>query len=596
MSRALVVLAVLCLCVAVQAEVVFTDSFEGDGRVQWHSTWGPTAPSADRAQDGKTSIKENLEDRYGLSVHYTDFDAAPGARYRATAWVYIPTQPKMPKACLAFADPGTWRQVANATTPVADQWVQLKIEYTNRSFTRLRLVLFQAGQQAGLGGAVLYWDNVTLERELPEVTMDQGIRINPYVVEGLDVTTPGGMRVRVAPGKIDVDGQVVTVAQETIFDLSPPRTVSVRDQELRLTDEAPQGWGKGTALPGCVGRGTTLAGCLVPDSLVLKAAPGPEGRRFVEGTDWRADRLWGRVGRIPGGAIDASTPVFADYDYSLMRLDTLEVRSDGQVILRVGAEHKSVPEPPAVDQHARALCNLYLPYHCREITAAEVYPVGPAFPAATQAEMDAKAALIPNTLAKLRRGDDLTLVFWGDSVTCGGDASSQEKAFPLSFTNWLRAKYPQSRIKYVNAGTGGWNTERKLPLFDQEVLAHKPDLVVIEFVNDMGFDRDRIFKNWGEAVRRIREIGGEVIILTPHFTRPDMMGTRDLRTPETRAAVGFLKEFAQENHVGLADASRRWAHLWIEGLPYMTLLYNGINHPDDRGHQLFVEELKLFFP
>jgi lysophospholipase L1-like esterase len=595
-NRVVVALAVFSLCFAAHAETAFTDSFEGPSRVQWSTTWGPTGPSDDRAQDGKTSIKETLEDRYGLSVHYTDFDAVPGALYRATAWVYIPTQPKMPKAALAFADAGSWRQVANAATPVADQWVQLKIEYTNRSFTRLRLALLQAGQQAGLGGAVMYWDNVTLERELPEVKVDQGIRINPYVLEGLDVTPLGGMKVRVAPGKMDVDGQTVTVAQETILDIAPPRVVSVRDQELRLTDEVPQGWSKGTALPGCLGRGTTLAGCMVPDSIVLKAARGPQGARFAEGTDWRVDRVWGKVGRIPGGAIEANTPVFADYDYSLLRLDTIEVRSDGQIVLRVGGEHKSVPEPPTVDQHARGLCNLYLPYHCKEITGAEVYPVGPAIPAPLQSAVEAKAALIPNTLAKLNRGDDLTVVFWGDSVTCGGDASSQEKAFPLSFTNWLRAKYPQSHIKYVNAGTGGWNTERKLPLFDQEVMAHKPDLVVIEFVNDMGFDRDRIFKNWGEAVRRIREIGGEVIILTPHFTRPDMMGTTDLRTPETRAAVGFLKESAQENHVGLADASRRWAHLWIEGLPYMTLLYNGINHPDDRGHQLFVEELKLFFP
>lgn len=74
-----------------------------------------------------------------------------------------------------------------------------------------------------------------------------------------------------------------------------------------------------------------------------------------------------------------------------------------------------------------------------------------------------------------------------------------------------------------------------------------------------------------------------------------MMGTTDLRTGETRAAVGFLKEFAAENNVGLADASRRWAHLWQEGLPYMTLLNNGINHPDDRGHWLFVQELQEFF-
>jgi len=31
--------------------------------------------------------------------------------------------------------------------------------------------------------------------------------------------------------------------------------------------------------------------------------------------------------------------------------------------------------------------------------------------------------------------------------------------------------------------------------------------------------------------------------------------------------------------------------LWKEGIPYVTLLHNTINHPDDRGHRLFAEEL-----
>jgi len=53
---------------------------------------------------------------------------------------------------------------------------------------------------------------------------------------------------------------------------------------------------------------------------------------------------------------------------------------------------------------------------------------------------------------------------------------------------------------------------------------------------------------------------------------------------------------APTNKVGLADAARRWEHLWIEGQPYITWLYNAINHPDDRGHRLFVEELQKFLP
>jgi hypothetical protein len=57
-----------------------------------------------------------------------------------------------------------------------------------------------------------------------------------------------------------------------------------------------------------------------------------------------------------------------------------------------------------------------------------------------------------------------------------------------------------------------------------------------------------------------------------------------------------LRRFARENRVPLADASRRWEELETLGIPYETLLANGINHPNARGHELFVEELMRFFP
>jgi hypothetical protein len=70
-----------------------------------------------------------------------------------------------------------------------------------------------------------------------------------------------------------------------------------------------------------------------------------------------------------------------------------------------------------------------------------------------------------------------------------------------------------------------------------------------------------------------------------------MMGFHALNEPERRPYVLALREFAERHHVALADASSRWAHLYQEGLPYITLLHNTINHPDDRGHRLFAEEL-----
>jgi len=582
--------------ITARSEVLFHDSFEVPGRLGWESTWGEAKRCSDIAQDGEWSIEETLEDRHGLSVWYIDFETHPGATYRASAWVFIPAQERAAAAALSL-NRTNWNNLAVAATGETDRWVQLTVEYTNRSERAMRLQLFQSGQKPGLGGVVMYWDNVTVERELGQVKADEGMRLNPLVAKGLDVAPCGGLKVTVAPGVVDVDGGAVDVSVETVIELRPVRRIRVSDETLRLTDDVPAGYGKGTALRGCVSVGSTgLAGTLVSESLVLKRAPGPDGEPFVEGRDWRADKTWGRVGRIPGGTIGPEDVVYADYAYSLMRLDTIEVRSDGAVLLREGAEHKMCPVPPEPDMHARALCNVFLPYHCAEVEADHIYPIGPGFPAATQAEIGRKAALIPGSLRKLREGGEFTLLFWGDSVTCGGDASAPERAFPRSFTTWLRDKFPQSHIRYVNAGTGGWNSNSKLPLFQEEVLDREPDLVIIEFVNDMGLDRERLFANYDQAVSRIREIGGEVIILTPHFTRPDWMRASGMRTDETRAAVRYLKDFAAENKVGLADASRRWAHLWLEGLPYITLLYNGINHPDDRGHQLFVQELRTFFP
>ncbi len=589
---------ILCLLGATtlcHAEVLFSDSFETPDRLPWQKSWGPAERSRYVAQDGEWSVKETLEDEHGLSVWYLDFPAELRATYRAGAWVYVPTQDKPGLPALSFGRKD-WSTLASATTEVRDEWVKLEISFENKDQTAIRLQLFQHGQGPGLGGSVMYWDSVVVEREMGEIRVDEGIAINPHVIEGLQVRPLGGMKVVVDPGKIEIGGQVVEVTQATELELARPRVLEVRDEAGTLTEQEPRGYGQGTPLRACIGDGITLADTLQPETLVVKAEAGPEGRPYVEGTDWRADKKWARIGRLEGGAIAADTTVYVDYAYSLTRLDTIVVHSDGTVALRTGAEAKVCPAPPELDVFSQPLCNVYLPWSCREITPELIYPIGPAFPSAAQGELERNAALIPETLRKLEAGGDFTILFWGDSVTCGGTASSQAKAFPQSFTAWLRNKYPQASIKYVNAGTGGWNSNSKLPLFEEEVVPHRPDLMVIEFVNDMGMDRDTIFANYTKAVSRVREWGCEVVILTPHFVRPDWMPAESMRTPEVRPAVGYLKEFAAENNVGLADASRRWAHLWIEGVPYITYLFNTINHPDDRGHRLFVEELQKFFP
>ena len=44
------------------------------------------------------------------------------------------------------------------------------------------------------------------------------------------------------------------------------------------------------------------------------------------------------------------------------------------------------------------------------------------------------------------------------------------------------------------------------------------------------------------------------------------------------------------------DPRVRYGRLWRQGIPYMTLMENNINHPNDDGHRLFADALMALFP
>ena len=95
-----------------------------------------------------------------------------------------------------------------------------------------------------------------------------------------------------------------------------------------------------------------------------------------------------------------------------------------------------------------------------------------------------------------------------------------------------------------------------------------------------------------------RGIGTEWIILTPLYLGPAWLAfAREKQIGEDpRPYVAGLRQFAANHRVALADASIRWGRLWRQGIPYRTLLLNGINHPDARGMKIFADSLMALFP
>ena len=86
---------------------------------------------------------------------------------------------------------------------------------------------------------------------------------------------------------------------------------------------------------------------------------------------------------------------------------------------------------------------------------------------------------------KLEEGGDVTVCFLGGSITQGSLSSTPETCYAYRTYDWIRGRFPEAKVKYVNAGIGGTTSAFGAARAEKDVLAYDPDLVVVEFsVND----------------------------------------------------------------------------------------------------------------
>ena len=92
---------------------------------------------------------------------------------------------------------------------------------------------------------------------------------------------------------------------------------------------------------------------------------------------------------------------------------------------------------------------------------------------------------IAKVLKKAEQGQPVVLAYLGGSITQGSLSSTPETCYAAMTTKWWREQYPNTEITYVNGGIGGTTSQFGVARADSDILAYKPDFVVIEFsVND----------------------------------------------------------------------------------------------------------------
>jgi lysophospholipase L1-like esterase len=394
------------------------------------------------------------------------------------------------------------------------------------------------------------------------------------------------------------------------LNVAPPAVVSVvgeKHDRLRLFNAQTAGWVKGDKLNGLQAQECTAKGLLDRASLVVRSGPQPSDAAYQIDKDYAADLDWATFGRTSGGPIGENQPVWVDYRYTPMRIDAVVWTRDGKIELRQGQTHVAAPQAPAIQEGERRLANIFLPGPIDRLTPEHLLPVlEAAYPEPAKPSPSVAEQFLPKTMKKLREGQPLRILAWGDSVTAAGYLPDVEHdRWQAQFVARLQKQFPTAKIELVTEAWGGRNTASYLAEppgsehnYQEKVLGAKPDLIVSEFVNDAGLNPEQVEERYAKLLADFQAIGAEWIILTPHYVRPDWMGLSSQRDIDNdpRPYVAGLRTFAQKHSVALADASLRYGRLWRQGIPYHTLMLNGINHPGPEGMTLFADSLMALFP
>ncbi len=140
----------------------------------------------------------------------------------------------------------------------------------------------------------------------------------------------------------------------------------------------------------------------------------------------------------------------------------------------------------------------------------------------------------------LRDGD--TVVFLGDSITAA-------RGYGKVIENYTLLRYPQRKVRFINAGHGGDTAEGGLKRLERDVFGRSATVLTVAYgINDIGWGmkadaehRQRYLDGIRGIVEQCRQHGVRVFICSPAITAED----------PNRSEKGFLQNMTDE---GLALA------------------------------------------
>jgi len=134
--------------------------------------------------------------------------------------------------------------------------------------------------------------------------------------------------------------------------------------------------------------------------------------------------------------------------------------------------------------------------------------------ASTALAAEAKLGSFADVDAKAKAGDRLNVVFFGASLTWGANASDPaETSYRAVMRDRFEQHYPAAHFRFRDSAIGGTGSQLGAFRLDRDVLAHRPDLVFVDFTanDDIDSADPETLASYESILRRLATAGIPVV-------------------------------------------------------------------------------------
>ena len=196
-----------------------------------------------------------------------------------------------------------------------------------------------------------------------------------------------------------------------------------------------------------------------------------------------------------------------------------------------------------------------------------------------------KSTKLTNFASKLKNGESVNLVFFGDSITAGGNASGRADTAPYTpiwsemVRDSLMAKYPSATINYTNTAVGGKETTWAIEELNDRVIVYKPDLLILAFgMNDGGKTTEKYISNTKTIIDRVLAANPncEIALIATMLPHSETTYYKNQYLQEA-ALYELAKSYSNVDVIPMTSVHSSV----LTQKRYFDMTGNNVNHPND---------------